>query len=476
MWTKTLHGAALTVALVVAVGASPVSVEVEGTGEPATPLEVGLLMYESGRLAEALMAFGQAAEADPASPMPDFGVAITCAAFGWLDRAEEALHAALGKRPEFPEAHDELADVLLRRRAFADAESHYRTAIAQRPGFVEAHLGLGLAFATQRRFAEARVAYERALELAPATPDGHRSLGEIHAWEGDLDAAIASYEKALSLDGSDIAARHGLGLARLRRRDYAAAISSLERVVGLDPRHKSGWHSLAKAYAAAGQIADADAATAKFAALHELDEKLKPHLRTLEADPANLPARYSIMKEYLRAKRPLDAIRECDRMLAIDRTFVPALDALVRIHLSRKEWGPGVVWAGHLTRASPDTPMGFLYLGMAAGAVGEVDDAVAAYRRAIELDPNAPAGYNNLAWMLQRHGGSLDEAATLAERAVGIEPKPRYLDTLSRVYEAQGRADDALHAITRALEADPDNAAYRSRADALREAGAGGKR
>ncbi|MEO2005414.1 MAG: tetratricopeptide repeat protein, partial [Candidatus Poribacteria bacterium] len=79
-------------------------------------------------------------------------------------------------------------------------------------------------------------------------------------------------------------------------------------------------------------------------------------------------------------------------------------------------------------------------------------------------------------WMLQRHGGSLDEAATLAERAVGIEPKPRYLDTLSRVYEAQGRADDALHAITRALEADPDNPAYRSRADALRDAGTGGKR
>lgn len=111
--------------------------------------------------------------------------------------------------------------------------------------------------------------------------------------------------------------------------------------------------------------------------------------------------------------------------------------------------------------------MSFLYLGMAAGAVGAVEDAIAAYRRAIELDPDEPVGYNNLAWTLCRNGGALDEAAALAERAVGIEAKPAYLDTLSRVYEAQGRAPDALLAITRALEADPDNPAYRARRDAL---------
>ncbi|MBT5536398.1 tetratricopeptide repeat protein, partial [Candidatus Poribacteria bacterium] len=163
-----------------------------------------------------------------------------------------------------------------------------------------------------------------------------------------------------------------------------------------------------------------------------------------------------------------------DRMLAVDPTFAPALDARVRIHLSLKEWDDAYVWAGHLTAARPDNVMACLYLGMAAGAVGAVDEAVAAYRRAIELDPERPGGYNNLAWLFYKNETRLDEAANLAERAVGIEPKPVYLDTLSHVYEAQGRPAEALAAVARALDAAPDNPGYRARRDALRAITQGG--
>jgi len=252
-------------------------------------------------------------------------------------------------------------------------------------------------------------------------------------------------------------------------------VTPLRRVVELDPRHKSGWHGLAKAYTARGEEELATEAMAAFAALHAVDERLKPHARALEADASNLAARYSLMKELLRADRMDDAVRECDRMLAFDVTFVPALDARVRIHLSREEWQPGYVWAGHLTRASPNHAMAFLYLGMAAGAVGAVDDAVAAYRRAIELQPDEPAGYNNLAWTLYRHGRSLDEAAALVTRAVRLNPKPGYLHTLSRVEEARGDLARALAAIGRAVDADPDNAAYVARRAALQAAVEGGR-
>ncbi|MAF11070.1 hypothetical protein CMK11_11530 [Candidatus Poribacteria bacterium] len=461
------HAAALVVALAVWGGLTTWAGAQAAARETSTPLARGLAMYESGRMAEALIAFREAADGDTASPMPDFGVGIVCAALGWLDRAEDALEGALSKRPAFPEAHDELGDILLRRREFRDAESHYRTAIALRPDYVEAHLGLGLTFATQRMFPEARHAYELALALDPSTSTAHRSLGEVHAWEGDLAAAISAYERALALEPGSVPALYGIGLVKLRQRVTDEAIETLERVVALDPQHKSGWHNLAKAYAASGRPELAESAMAEFEALHELDERLKPHLRTLEADPTDLPARYAITKEYLRAERMPDAIRELDRMLAIDPMFAPALDARVRIHLSLEEWSEAHVWAARLTRARPDNVMAFLYLGMSAGAVGAVDEAVGAYRRAIQLKPDEPTGYNNLAWLFYQNRMRLDEAETLAERAVGIEPKPAYLDTLSRVYEAQGRLAQALAAAARALAADPNNPAYRARHEAL---------
>ncbi len=465
--TRT-HAAVLVAALVLWIGVGAPAGAQAAFDRPAAPMARGLALYENGRMAEALLAFREAADADRASPMPDFGVGIVCAALGWLDRAEDALGAALSKRPAFPEAHDELGDILLRRRSFRAAESHYRRAIALRPSYVEAHLGLGLSFATQRMFPEARHAYEVAFALDPSTSAAHRSLGEVHAWEGDLAAAIAAYERALALDPDSVPALYGMGLAKLRQRATAEAIETLERVVALDPRHKSGWHNLARACAASARPELAESAMAEFEALHELDEKLKPHLRRLEADPTDLPARYAMAKVYLRAERMPDAMRELDRMLAIDPTFAPALDARVRIHLSLSEWGEGHVWAARLTRARPDNVMAFLYLGMAAGAVGAVDEAVGAYRRAIQIKPDEPTGYNNLAWLFYQNGMHLDEAETLAERAVRIEPRPAYLDTLSRVYEAQGRPAQALAAAARAVAADPDNPAYRARHEALR--------
>jgi tetratricopeptide (TPR) repeat protein len=433
-------------------------------------LQRGLAHYEGARMAEALMAFEEAAEADPESAMARFGAGIVCAALGWLDRGERELGASLAMQPDFPEAHDELGDIMLRRRMFDEAERHYTLAVLQRPGFAEALLGLGHTYATQRRFPEARAAYDRAVALDPGAGSAHRSLGEAHAWEGALDAAIVSYQAAVAADPSDVAAHHGIGIARLRQQRYEDAVAALQRVVALDPRHKSGWNSLARAHSASGQTALAEKAMTEFAVLHAVDEKLKPYLRALEADAADVSARYSLMKELLRADRTDEALRECDRLLAFDATFVPALDARVRIHLSREEWQPGYVWAGHLTRARPDDAMAFLYLGMAAGVVGEVDDAITAYRRAVEIDPDAPAGYNNLAWILYRNGRSLDEAAEAATRAVGLEPKPAYLDTLSRIHEARGEYSKALAAVARAVAAEPDNPNYIARRDALRAA------
>ncbi|MCC7389724.1 MAG: tetratricopeptide repeat protein [Phycisphaerales bacterium] len=96
--------------------------------------------------------------------------------------------------------------------------------------------------------------------------------------------------------------------------------------------------------------------------------------------------------------------------------------------------------------------------------LGRQNEAIDAYRAALQLDSDHPDACNNLAYLLLQRGDSPAEAAELAEhavesaRAAGIagEPLAAYLDTLGSALAATGKPEDALRAYTDALQSLPD--------------------
>jgi tetratricopeptide (TPR) repeat protein len=87
------------------------------------------------------------------------------------------------------------------------------------------------------------------------------------------------------------------------------------------------------------------------------------------------------------------------------------------------------------------------------------DAAIAAYRRALHLDPKQPVAQNNLAYLLLTKGSDLDEARQLAEQAVAAAPADaNYYDTLARVYAKTGKRDRAIATFQKVLDLQPDNA------------------
>lgn len=86
---------------------------------------------------------------------------------------------------------------------------------------------------------------------------------------------------------------------------------------------------------------------------------------------------------------------------------------------------------------------------------GNLDAAEALLRRALRAAPDQPETLNNLAYVLLRRGEPLDEAATLAERAVQLDPRvAAYHDTLARVRVARGHAEEARAAFEKAISLD----------------------
>jgi Flp pilus assembly protein TadD len=70
--------------------------------------------------------------------------------------------------------------------------------------------------------------------------------------------------------------------------------------------------------------------------------------------------------------------------------------------------------------------------------LGQRDQAVADYRQALKLKPEAPFFMNNLAWALVESGGDLEQAEELARKACSLAPdRPRFWETLAQVQQAR---------------------------------------
>jgi Tfp pilus assembly protein PilF len=91
-------------------------------------------------------------------------------------------------------------------------------------------------------------------------------------------------------------------------------------------------------------------------------------------------------------------------------------------------------------------------------ALGRLDEAVACFRHALDLDPRQPEAQNNLgnALLKQEHP---DEASAGFRRALALRPDyPEAHNNLGNVLKEQGRLDEAVACYRRAVALKPDYA------------------
>ena len=112
-----------------------------------------------------------------------------------------------------------------------------------------------------------------------------------------------------------------------------------------------------------------------------------------------------------------------------------------------------------LSQSSAGVPVPQLVtLALLQDAVSNLDAAEAGYRRALQFDAHQAIARNNLAMLLLRRHGSLDEARKLIEQAIADYPKvPHFYDTRAEIQAAQKQYSEAAASMTSAVKLDPDN-------------------
>ena len=258
-----------------------------------------------------------------------------------------------------------------------------------------------------------------------------------------LDEAVAKLESAVAADSSFALAHASLSEAYAAKYDATKAAAWVDRAsaaaaraLELQPRNAAVHTALARVYITTGRSEDA----------------LRHLRRATELAPGGD-----------------DAYRLLGRLLAARGELPPARDALDRaIRLRPDYWahhyelGFALLRAGRYEEASgpfkrvtelrPDYVSGFQALGTARHYAGHVKEAIGYYEHALRLGPSATA-HSNLAFAYYS-AGRVDDALAMYLKALEMDPMsaPR-LRSLGDVYARLGRTRQARDAYERALAA-----------------------
>jgi hypothetical protein len=158
-------------------------------------------------------------------------------------------------------------------------------------------------------------------------------------------------------------------------------------------------------------------------------------------------------------KRLMSAWKKTKNATIIIRPRDPNADAL-RAAVRLEEEGKYAL-AAHAYREvlqrDPKSVLAWTNLGNAEVQLGRRPAAEEAFRKALELQPDAADTLNNLAWLLFEDK-RIDEAEPLARKAVTTKAPDQWLrlDTLARILAARGACDEAATTFRAAIAAVPD--------------------
>jgi Tfp pilus assembly protein PilF len=158
----------------------------------------------------------------------------------------------------------------------SEAERHARQALDSDPQFREARNTLAVVLIHQKRYADA-IAVLKTLtaDILYQTPENAwGNLGWAYLEHGQTDQAIDALRRSIAAQPLFCVGNYRLGLAYERKRDLSAALSSLTRALETDdPRCRSLQDAFAARARVLMKVGRADDARADLTRCQELDQK-----------------------------------------------------------------------------------------------------------------------------------------------------------------------------------------------------------
>ena len=250
---------------------------------------------------------------------------------------------------------------------------------AAAPGSAVLQLELGRAALAAARPEEARAALERAVAMQPDLADGWRELSRVYAECGEdfrCDAAYAHFSRLVPEEGHLAEEAAAIGARRL-----AVAESLLHRRLAASPQDAAAMRMLAEA-----------------ATLRECFPEAERLLhQCLAIAPGFARARFELIVALHAQQKAAPMLPQLERLLAQDPASfeLRSLQASALILLAQNDRSIAIL--ARLLEEFPTRPGAWLAYGHVLRAAGQIDEAISAYRRSIQVSPGFGEGYFCLA-------------------------------------------------------------------------------
>jgi len=260
--------------------------------------------------------------------------------------------------------------------------------------------------------------------------------------QGKFDEAISALHQLESTHPGIKGLSHELGAAYYKKGDYVSAIASLKKAEEENPRDNEGVQLLGLSYYLAGRPAEA---------IPELEK-----VQTWFAS-ANVDASYILGICYIQTKDYPNARKAFAKMFDVPAESAASYLFTARM-LLRQDFGPVAEEYAHKAVAlDPKLPLAHQLLGELYLYHSQVEDAIAEFRKELEINPGNAIAYYKLADGYSRVQ-KYDDAERLLQRSIWLDPTstgPYIL--LGKVLQKKGETELAVRALQRALAMDPNN-------------------
>jgi tetratricopeptide (TPR) repeat protein len=286
-----------------------------------------------------------------------------------------------------------------------------------------------------------------------------KEVGDYFASTQQIKEALPFYLRVLELQPDDANVREKLATGFVLTNQRVRAVETLEAIIQEHPEKYQSYELLAqlhddegRALVRANQTDPANAEFKKAAQNYEQSLLINPnhaatYLRLAELLLVPLKQSERAVSVLTEGRRRYPDAPEFAYYLAIAlRESKKAKDAVIMFEEALNE--------AQNAEADFLKPRFYVEYGAAAQEAGLYDKAAELFHKAIAMDPaNAAEPYNYLGYMWAEQNSHLDEAEDAIKRALQLDPENgAYLDSMAWVEYRQGKYDQALENLKRAIE------------------------
>ncbi len=163
----------------------------------------------------------------------------------------------------------------------------------------------------------------------------------------------------------------------------------------------------------------------------------------------------------MRAERYDEALKLYHELLDKDPKSATLLFQMAETERRKGDLNASMDSFRQCSQQAPNDTVCLTQLGMLLEGTGKREQAKPIWEQILKIQPDSPVALNNLAFIKAEEGVDLDQALTMAQRAVQKVPGSMDMaDTLGWIYIKKNLSDDAVRVFHDLVQKDPKNATF----------------